>query len=642
MVALGLKERFLAGEKAPVLFAFENAPSDAGARAKTQLIGLTSKALDAMDAERESGNKDMPKLDGLLSYIDRIFAPQSMIDRIVPGSEDQPREVRTPDGARFQDRIATNTEAYKGQITLLGDPKEHDIPEIEGFRWVNTQKEFDGVKADKRNLLNTMHAVAGVMSGLPLDASPTTLPQLMDGKETRLGFNAVMDSITHATPDRGEVKATVYSGDIRSRLGNKAMGDGGEKLERLGSQMPRKLNGYIKATLVDMLRQGGNVDRLMNTMVVAANRAETQEYQAYCDSRGITEGPKSREAFLDQYEGYPITREAILKTVPEDVRDAFSVAWDRAETRRDALGDKTLLLPQDYAGQDTARLFKERGLDFGRFLADPSSLKVSAPGDREVVFALDNDGTVVNSEIIALPTAQALVNEIVTGLEKPDGSKGESVSQEDFNSRYAGMNFNLILKSVLEDQGFPSMSEGDIAYWEKVEDDRIADELIKQDVKVTPHALEAIKCLKASGIGNCIATSASSMRAFASLGHTGLKDVIGEQYVFSGADMGKAKPLPDVYIKALREMNVPVDAIKIAVEDSGSGAKAAMAAEMTALVGMLGGEHIAEERMEAVKKKLIDEGATFIVSDLAQMLIAAHDAGIIELSQTAADSKKAA
>jgi len=267
---------------------------------------------------------------------------------------------------------------------------------------------------------------------------------------------------------------------------------------------------------------------------------------------------------------------------------------------------------------------------------------VSAPGSREVVFALDNDGTAVNSEVIALPTAQVLVNEIVTGLEKPGGGLGEAVSQGDFNSRYAGMNFNLILKSVLDDQGFPPMNEGEIAHWEEVEDDRIAGELIKQDVKVTPRALEAIKCLKASGIGTCIATSASSKRALASLGHTGLKDVIGEQNVFSGADMGKAKPLPDVYIKAIREMNVPVDAIKIAVEDSGSGAKSAMAAQMTALVGMLGGEHIGEARMAEMKQKLVDEGANFLVSDLAQMLIAAHDAGILELSQAATDDKKVA
>jgi len=349
LLALGLKERFLAGDKAPVLFAFENAPSDAGERAVVQLYRLGAAAQEAALTERKQGNEAMPSLDDFQAYMRGIFAPPSMIDRIVPGNEAEPREVRTQDGARFNDEIATNTEAYKGQITLLGDPEKHDIPDIKGFRWVRTREEFDGVKADKRNLLNTMHAAAGVMSGLPFDGSPTTLPELMDGKETQLGFDAVMDSITHATPDRGGVRAGDYSAEIKSRLANTAMGDGGEKLERLGSQMPRKLNGYIKPTLVDILRQGGNVDRLMNVMVVAAKGAEAREYQAYRDSRGTTEGPKSQEAFLDQYEGYPITKDAILLKVPEDVRNAFGAAWDRAETRRGALGDKTLLLPQDYA-----------------------------------------------------------------------------------------------------------------------------------------------------------------------------------------------------------------------------------------------------------------------------------------------------
>ncbi|MGI9502229.1 MAG: HAD family hydrolase, partial [Geminicoccaceae bacterium] len=231
------------------------------------------------------------------------------------------------------------------------------------------------------------------------------------------------------------------------------------------------------------------------------------------------------------------------------------------------------------------------------------------------------------SESIALPAAQRLVNEIVTGM------GGTEVSQADFNTKYSGMNFNLILANVLKDQGMQPMGDDQVTAVSKREDEHQAKTLVEEDVTMTPAARQTVECVINSGIDTCVATSATTTRALASLDHVGLTPVIGRDHIYSGADMGKPKPLPDVYLKALREMGVPVDAVSIAVEDSRSGAKSATAAGITALFGMLGGDHITDDKRTAMKEALLSNGARFAISDLAQVLVAAHDSGIVKLSQ---------
>ena len=72
------------------------------------------------------------------------------------------------------------------------------------------------------------------------------------------------------------------------------------------------------------------------------------------------------------------------------------------------------------------------------------------------------------------------------------------------------------------------------------------------------------------------------------LQRTGLADLFGE-HVHSADDVDNAKPAPDLYLRAARGLGVE-PAKSLAIEDSASGVRSAVAAGMTCW-GYTGGEH---------------------------------------------------
>ena len=91
--------------------------------------------------------------------------------------------------------------------------------------------------------------------------------------------------------------------------------------------------------------------------------------------------------------------------------------------------------------------------------------------------------------------------------------------------------------------------------------------------------LSVLDALDAAKIPYAIGSNGSPRKMQITLGqHAGLIDRFGGR-IFSGQDMPRAKPFPDVFLHAARAMAVEPSAC-VVIEDSPTGARAARAAGM--------------------------------------------------------------
>jgi beta-phosphoglucomutase-like phosphatase (HAD superfamily) len=108
------------------------------------------------------------------------------------------------------------------------------------------------------------------------------------------------------------------------------------------------------------------------------------------------------------------------------------------------------------------------------------------------------------------------------------------------------------------------------------------DAIVARDgVSVKAGAIPLIDWLERSAIPCAIATSTRRERARAKLVDAGLlsrfRDLVG------GDEVARGKPQPDIYVEAARRLGVRADAC-VALEDSVPGVRAALAAQMTAIM----------------------------------------------------------
>lgn len=101
-----------------------------------------------------------------------------------------------------------------------------------------------------------------------------------------------------------------------------------------------------------------------------------------------------------------------------------------------------------------------------------------------------------------------------------------------------------------------------------------------------PHVKEIYESL---GIPIGIVSNSAPPRLHFSVQRAGLAGVVGT-YIFSGDEVERPKPAPDVYLHAARVMGVAPEKCLV-IEDSVTGVKAARDAGMLVL-GFLGGGHI--------------------------------------------------
>ena len=137
----------------------------------------------------------------------------------------------------------------------------------------------------------------------------------------------------------------------------------------------------------------------------------------------------------------------------------------------------------------------------------------------------------------------------------------------------------------------------------------VAREILRRfraELRPTAHAGHALSWLRGP---KCIASSSSLDRVRVSLESTDLLRFF-DPYLFSGTDVTKGKPAPDIFLHAARVMGVDPRHCLV-VEDSLVGVTAGVAAGMT-VIGFVGGSHA----RSPLEQQLRAAGARTVIADL--------------------------
>ena len=118
--------------------------------------------------------------------------------------------------------------------------------------------------------------------------------------------------------------------------------------------------------------------------------------------------------------------------------------------------------------------------------------------------------------------------------------------------------------------------------------------------------------LERIGLPVAVVSNSDEARVRASVLRAGVADLIGDR-IFSADHVARPKPAPDVYLLAARNLGVE-PARCLAVEDSGPGVAAALAAGMAA-IGFVGGSHIPSGHA----RRLADLGARPVLDRMADL-----------------------
>lgn len=133
---------------------------------------------------------------------------------------------------------------------------------------------------------------------------------------------------------------------------------------------------------------------------------------------------------------------------------------------------------------------------------------------------------------------------------------------------------------------------------------------LETHLKPTQNILKHIQYLHDEGVSKCVATSAGIEITHKKFKVCGLTPFFEAAHIFSGQDVEKGKPHPDLMLYAAENMRFdPKDCIVI--EDSAAGVKSAKAAGMTA-IGYVGGSHGAYLGAEYIDH-LYDAGADKVI-----------------------------
>lgn len=143
---------------------------------------------------------------------------------------------------------------------------------------------------------------------------------------------------------------------------------------------------------------------------------------------------------------------------------------------------------------------------------------------------------------------------------------------DDLQSRIIGLRGDLSSALIREELGLPKSAE------EILEERRlIYQQLRAQGVPVMPGLMELHAIIAARQIPWAVATSSPRDHAEEILAQLGLADAVGA--IAAGNEVQHGKPAPDIYLLAAQRLGVPPQKC-LALEDSGPGSRAAVAAGM--------------------------------------------------------------
>src|ERR671932_231519 len=233
--------------------------------------------------------------------------------------------------------------------------------------------------------------------------------------------------------------------------------------------------------------------------------------------------------------------------------------------------------------------------------------------DKVVLF--DHDGTVVDSETIALKSAWRLTNEVAR--EFPGA---QHYQLEDFVKSFAGKPYREILKQIYPDS-VTTLNERDIDRLVAQEEKR-AIERLSVEAKATEGTPEVLSYLSDDGFEFALVSNSSLDRLSACLTAASLTNYFPSERIFSAHDslpVPRPKPLPDIYLHAVKCLDAEVSSC-VAVEDSLSGVRAAVAAGIGEIIGYVGGTHISEDERRSRADALVSAGAQKVIERMHDII----------------------
>ncbi len=237
------------------------------------------------------------------------------------------------------------------------------------------------------------------------------------------------------------------------------------------------------------------------------------------------------------------------------------------------------------------------------------------PLQHDMVVLFDHDGTVVDSETIALKSAWRLTSEV--DREFPGAQHYEL---EDFVKSFAGKPYRQILASIYADS-VTTINERDIDRLVAQEEKR-AIERLSVEAKATEGTPEVLSSLRDDGFEYALVSNSSFQRVNACLGAAALTDYFPSERIFSAHDslpVPRPKPLPDIYLYVVKCLGAEVSDC-VAVEDSLSGVRAAVAAGIGQIIGYVGGTHISEDERKSRADALQSAGAHQVIERMHDLI----------------------
>ncbi len=182
----------------------------------------------------------------------------------------------------------------------------------------------------------------------------------------------------------------------------------------------------------------------------------------------------------------------------------------------------------------------------------------------------DCDGVLVDSEFISCKVfSEALLK------------YGYPISTEECVKRFTGLNENTCRQMIMEESRINIPPD----YW-TLEQPNL---LKAYETELTPLLQPVLEMLDVLKIPRCVASNGSKNHVLNCLEFTKQLDYFTDKSIFSAQQVQKPKPAPDLFLFAAQEMGVKPENC-IVIEDSSTGAHAAIAAGMQVLM-FLGGTH---------------------------------------------------
>lgn len=207
----------------------------------------------------------------------------------------------------------------------------------------------------------------------------------------------------------------------------------------------------------------------------------------------------------------------------------------------------------------------------------------------------DCDGVLVDSEVITNRVLCTMLNE-----------RGWAISQEECTREFIGKMVKSQAALIEEKTGKPFNQEWLDEFYVR------RNEALRADLVVIDGALDAVKYLHAQLNGQiAVASGADRFKVEMQLQKVGLAPYF-EGRVFSGHELPRTKPFPDVYLAAAKALGAAPERCLV-IEDSVTGVLAGVAAGATVWA------YFPEDQGHASSAQLLEAGASRVFSHMGDL-----------------------